>query len=176
MKRLLGSACGKSIGLALCAALLVAGPVAAEEGKGEAMKEVEVQTAPSPVRMDPDKLAGVDLPAGEPFIAPEAILEGRHRPRGAMLYQGKELIMEIYEDDAATFAVTDPFPFDEYVLVLSGKLILTDAGGQVHEFVAGDSLVVPKGFTGTWKMLGNYREFIAIGRAAYENAYSTAEE
>jgi hypothetical protein len=156
------------MGLALCAALLVAGPVAAEEGKGEAMKEAEARTAPSPVRMDPDKLAGVDLPAGEPFVAPEAVLEGRHRPRGAMLYQGKELIMEIYEDDAATFAITDP--------LLSGKLILTDAGGQVHEFVAGDSLVVPKGFTGTWKMLGNYRELVAIGTAAYEKAYATEEE
>jgi hypothetical protein len=33
----------------LCAALLVAGPVAAEEGKGEATKEVKAQTAPSPV-------------------------------------------------------------------------------------------------------------------------------
>jgi hypothetical protein len=93
-----------------------------------------------------------------------------------MLYRGEELVMEIYEDDPATFAVTDPFPFDEFVLVLSGKLILTDAGGQVHEFVAGDSLVVPKGFTGTWKMLGNYRELIAVGRAAYEKAYAAEEE
>jgi len=176
MKRRLGSDCGRYMGLALCAALLIAGPVAAEEGRGEATKEVEVQTAPSPVRMDPDKLAGVDLPAEEPFITPEAVLEGSHRPRGEMLYQGKELIMEIYEDDAATYAVTDPFPFDEYVLVLSGKLILTDAGGQVHEFVAGDSLVIPKGFTGTWKMLGNYRELIAVGTAAYQNAFVTGEE
>lgn len=84
--------------------------------------------------------------------------------------------MEIYEDDPATFAITDPFPFDEFVLVLSGKLILTDAGGQVHEFVAGDSLVVPKDFTGTWKMLGNYRELIAVGTTAYENAFVTGEE
>ena len=93
-----------------------------------------------------------------------------------MLYQGKELIMEIYEDDAATFAITDPFPFDEYVLVLSGKLILTDANGQVQEFAAGDSLVVPKGFTGTWKMLGNYREFIAVAKEAYVNASGAGEE
>ena len=164
------------IGLALCVALLVAWPVVAEEGKGEAMKDVRVQTAPSPVRMNPDKIAGVDLPAGEPFVAPEDILEGSHRPRGEVLYLGKELVMEIYEDDAATFAITEPFAFDEYVMVLSGKLILTDAGGQVHEFVAGDSLVVPKGFTGIWKMLGNYRELVSIGRAAYDKAYGTEEE
>jgi uncharacterized cupin superfamily protein len=46
----------------------------------------------------------------------------------------------------------------------------------VHEFVAGDSLVVPKGFTGIWKMLGNYRELIAVGTAAYEKAYAAEEE
>jgi len=173
MRRRLGSICGKCSGLALCAALLVATPVAAEEDRGEANKEVKVQTAPSPVRMNPDKLAGVDLPAGEPFIAPEDVLEGHHRPRGEVLYRGEELIMEIYEDGPAAFAIAEPFPFDAYALVLSGKLILTDAGGQVHEFVAGDSLVIPKGFTGTWKMLGNYRELVAIGRAAYEKAYPT---
>jgi uncharacterized cupin superfamily protein len=166
------------MGLALCAALLGAGcqHVAAEEGRGEAIKEVKAPTAPSPVRLDPDKLAGVDLPAEEPFIAPEAVLEGSHRPRGEMLYQGKELTLEIYEDGPATYAAGDPFDVDEFVLVMSGKLILTDVGGQVHEFVAGDSLVVPKGFTGIWKMLGNYRELIAVGTAAYENAYGTEEE
>ena len=178
MKRRLGCACAISMGLALCAALLVAGcqHVAAEESKEEALKEAKVQTAPSPVRLNRDKIAGVDLPAGELFIAPEDVLEGQHRPRGEMLYRGKELTMEIYEDEPATFAITEPFPFDEYVLVLSGKLILTDAGGQVHEFVAGDSLVVPKGFTGTWKMLGNYRELIAVGTAAYESAFGTEEK
>ncbi len=172
MKRRLGSAYGKSMGLALCAALLVAAHAAAEEPEGQA----KAPTVLVPVRMSPDKLAGVDLPAGAPFIPPEAVLEGSHRPRGDILYRGEELVMEVYEDDPATFAIADPFPFDEYVMVLSGKLILTDAGGQVHEFVAGDSLVVPKGFTGTWKMLGNYRELVAIGRAAYDKAYGTGEE
>ena len=174
MKRRLGSACGKSMKLALCAALLVAGPVAAEESKKEATKEVKVQTAPSPVRMNPDKLAGVDLPAGELFVPPELILEGHHRPRGEMLYQGKELTLEIYEDGPATYAPGGPFPVDEFVLVMSGKLILTDAGGRVQEFTAGDSLVVPKGWIGTWKMLGNYRELIAVATSAY--GASAAEE
>ena len=164
------------MGLALCTVLLVAGPTAAEEAGGSAKEEVKVQTAPSPVRMNPDKLAGVDLSAGEPFIAPEDILEGSHRPRGDSLYWGKELIVEIYEDDPATFAIAEPFPVDEYVMVLSGKLILTDADGQVQEFVAGDSLMVPKGFTGTWQMLGNYRELIVVERESYENASKTEEK
>jgi uncharacterized cupin superfamily protein len=166
------------MGLALCAALLVAGcqHVAAEESKEEAMKEAKAQTAPSPVRLDRDKIAGIDLPAGEPFVPPELILEGHHRPRGETLYSGKELTLEIYEDGPATYAAGDPFDVDEFVLVMSGKLILTDAGGRVQEFVAGDSLVVPKGWIGEWKMVGNYRELIAIVTSAYEEADAAEEE
>ena len=148
---------------------------APEEAGGNEMEEVKAQTTPSPVRMNPDKLAGVDLTAGEPFIAPEDLLEGSHRPRGDSLYWGKELVVEVFEDDPATHAIAEPFPVDEYVMVLSGKLILTDADGQVQEFVAGDSLMVPKGFTGTWQMLGNYRELIVVERESYENAFKAAE-
>ena len=164
------------MGLALCTVLLIAGPTAAEEAGGSAKEAVKVRAAPSPVRMNPDKLAGVDLSAGEPFIAPEDILEGSHRPRGDSLYWGKELIVEIYEDDPATFAITRPFPVDEFVLVLNGKLILTDANGKVQEFVAGESLMVPKGFSGTWQMLGNYRELIVVDRESYENAAKAEEK
>jgi uncharacterized cupin superfamily protein len=170
MKRRTISYWGACLAVMLGATLALSSPAIGDDPTAGA------KAVPIPVRMNPDKLAGVDLPAGEPFIAPEAVLEGSHRPRGEVLYQGKELIMEVYEDDQATFAVTDPFPFDEFVWVLSGKLILTDAGGQVHEFVAGDSLVVPKGFTGTWKMLGNYRELVAIGTEAHEKAYAAEEE
>ena len=78
-----------TMGLALCSVLLVAGPAVAEDGRESAKEEVKAQTTPSPVRMNPDKLAGVDLTAGEPFLAPENLLEGSHRPRGDSLYWAK---------------------------------------------------------------------------------------
>ncbi|MBW1844813.1 MAG: DUF861 domain-containing protein [Deltaproteobacteria bacterium] len=126
--------------------------------------------APAPTRMNPDKIAGLGLVEEEPFISPDQILEGAHKPRGAPLFRGDELVIEVYEDEPGTFALTQPFPYDEFVMVVSGKLILTDAAGRVQEFVAGESVVVPKGFTGIWKMEGNYRELIAIERTAYDNA------
>lgn len=156
---------GKSVGVALCAMWLISKPAMAEEA--DAVRAVV---------MDPDKLAGIDLPAEEPFVLPEDVLEGNHRPRDEVLHYGEQLIMEVYEDDAATFNFGEPFPFDEFVQVLSGKLILTGADGVPQEFVAGDSLVVPMGFTGTWKMLGNYRELVVIERDAYEKAYGTEED
>ena len=53
---------------------------------------------------------------------------------------------------------------------------LTDADGATQEFIAGESPIIPKGFTGTWKMVGNYRELVVIERRAYEAAYGVVEE
>ena len=154
----------KSVGLALCATLFLSVPVMADDAK-----------AVTTLKLDPEKLAGVNLPAGPPFVLPEDILEGDHQPRGEVLYYGEQLIMEVYEDGPATFRF-DPFIFDEFVLVLNGKLILTGTDGVSQEYIAGDSFVVPKGFAGTWKMLGNYRELVVIERAAYEEAYGAPED
>jgi hypothetical protein len=37
-------------------------------------------------------------------------------------------------------------------------------------------VVVPKGFTGVWKMEGNYRELIAIERTAYDRSHGIEAE
>ncbi len=156
---------GKKAVLALCATILISAPVVADEG-----------SVVRAVRLDPGKLAGIDLPVEEPFMAPEDVIEGTHRPRGEILHYGEQLITEIYEDDALTWKVSEPYTYDEFVLILSGKLILTGTDGVSQEFVAGDSFVVPKGFAGTWQMLGNYRELIVIEREAYEAEYGTPSD
>ena len=102
----------------------------------------------------------------------EDILDGDHQPRGDVLFYGEELVLEVYEDNAARFRLGEPFAFDEYILILDGKLVLTGQDGVKQEFVAGDSLVLPKGFIGTWEMQGNYRELVAIGRDAYDAAFA----
>ncbi len=133
-------------------------------------------TAATPTRMNPDKIAGLGLEEEEPFIPPEDILEGAHKPRGEVLFRGDELVIVVYEDVSGTFAITQPFPYDEFVMVVSGKLTLTDPTDRVQTFVAGESVVVPKGFTGVWKMEGNYREFIAIERTAYDRSHGIEAE
>lgn len=155
----------KRVGFALSATLLLSVPVVADEAKPLRA-----------VKLDPDKLAGINLAAEEPFVTPENVLNGNHRPRGEILHYGEELILEIYEDDPVTLRFDEAFPFDEFIQVLSGKLILTGTDGVRQEFVAGDSLVIPKGFIGTFQMLGNYRELIAIQRESYEKAYGVAED
>ena len=149
----------------LCATLLMSVPIVADD-----VKSVRA------VKLEPETLAGIGLVAQEPFMAPEDVLDGNHRPRGKIPFYGEQLIIEVYEDGPATLRFDEPFIFDEFVTVLSGKVILTGPDGDPQEFTAGDSLVIPKGFTGTYQMLGNYRELIVIERNAYEEEYGVPEE
>jgi uncharacterized cupin superfamily protein len=132
-------------------------------------KSAEAKAAPAPVRLDPERLAAREL--GEyPPLPKEIVLEGSVKHRGHVFFSGEEIVVEVWEAGPAKLSIAEPFPYDEYVFIQSGKLILTDARGKRTEYVEGDSLVVPRGFTGTWEMLGNYRELVVIEKEAYERA------
>ena len=72
-----------------------------------------------------------------------------------------DIVSVIMEAEPTKFEVED-VGFDEFIHVLDGTLILTDKDGHTQRFAAGDFLVLPKGFSGTWETLGNYRELVVI--------------
>jgi uncharacterized cupin superfamily protein len=116
----------------------------------------------APVTFDRDKIAGIGLTAIPPDAYQEILVGGALNMRVATLFEGKELRASIFEcTPAKTSHKTRPTDSDEFVLVLSGKLILTEPNGTAHAYLPGDTLVLPVGYTGTWEMQGNYRE-IAI--------------
>ena len=116
----------------------------------------------APVGLDKDKIAGIGLTAIPPDAYKDILVGGALNMRVATLFQGKELHVSIFEcTPAKTSHRRRPTDADEFVYVLSGKLILTEPNGTKHEYHPGDSLVLPVGYTGTWEMQGNYRE-IAI--------------
>ena len=116
----------------------------------------------APVRLDREKIAGLGLTAIPPDAYKDILVSGELKMRVATLFEGKELRVSIFESTPAkTNHRTRPTDADEFVYVLSGKLILTEPGGKSHEYLPGDSLVLPVGYTGTWEMQGDYRE-IAI--------------
>ena len=144
----------------LAALLLFAAAAAAEE---------ENIGAPAPVRLDAEKLAGLGLEEFEPFPK-EIVLSGRSKHSYHTFFSGEEVVVEVYEAEPAKLKIDEPWPYDEFIYVLSGKLVLTDAKGEVTQYVAGESLVVPKGFLGIWEMQGNFRELVVIEKKAYERA------
>jgi uncharacterized protein len=51
---------------------------------------------------------------------------------------------------------------NEFCHLLEGAIRLTDSQGTSWSFAAGDSFVVPAGFTGTWEVLEPARKLYAI--------------
>ena len=127
------------------------------------------------MRLDANKINGLDLPTEDQWVPAEDVLSGTHNPRGAVLYYSDQIVVSVYEDGPAKYRFNEPFPFDEFVRVESGQVIVSDAAGESEEFSAGDCFVLPKGWTGTWEMRGDYRELIVIERNAYEAAFGPLE-
>lgn len=119
-------------------------------------------SAASPVNFDREILAGVGIPEGALPVPEEDILEGDMKVRRSVLHNGEELRVVVFESTPAKAAHREPFAVDEFVYILSGKLILTESDGTRYEYTSGDALVVPKGFTGTWEMEGIYREIAVV--------------
>ena len=117
----------------------------------------------APVRLDRDKIAGLGLTAIPPDAYKDILVAGELNMRVATLFDGRELRASIFESTPAkTNHRARPTDGDEFVYVLSGKLILTEPNGTVQEFRPGDSLVLQVGYTGTWEMQGNYRELAVV--------------
>jgi uncharacterized cupin superfamily protein len=130
--------------------LLPLGAVAGESDKAKAL----------PIRLEPAKIAYADMSTDFPPWPDEYIESGVSEHRYKTLYSG-DINVEIYEAKPLVLRIDD-YSIDEFVTVISGTLILTADGEPPQRFDAGDSVLVPKGFTGTWEMQGNFRELIVM--------------
>ncbi len=62
--------------------------------------------------------------------------------------------------------VIENFPFTEYVLMISGSVIVTDKDGTSWKFSAGDTFVIPKGWSGDWDVQERMKkQIVRIGAA-----------
>lgn len=124
-----------------------------------------VQAAPEVLPLNASKLRAMKLESTPPFPA-EMILKGKSEHWQRVVHQG-EVVVAIYEAKPALIDISDPFPYDEFVLVLEGQVTLTHIDGEKQTYKAGDTFLVPKGFLGTWDMPHNYRELIVIETKAW---------
>ena len=122
----------------------------------------------SPFKLDPEKLAGKGLEEMPPWPA-EAILEGESKHRNCVFFRG-DIVVEVYEAAPGKFQIVAPY--DEFIHILEGELILVAEDGEESAYAAGDWLMMPKGWKGTWENRGNYRELIAVERKSWEASAS----
>ncbi|MGH1478711.1 MAG: cupin domain-containing protein [Geminicoccales bacterium] len=63
----------------------------------------------------------------------------------------------VWEADVSKTRLID-YPFTECVLMISGRLVITNEDGSSNEFVAGDTFVMPRGWTGIWDIRERMKE------------------
>ena len=117
-----------------------------------------------PIAIEKSFLNGKGLTDGDPGEFDDEGIEREEDSQATFrqhnFHTGK-IMVSVYESDPATVQI-DGSLYDEYVYILEGRLILTPEGGDSYEFTVGDSLVVPKGYKGEWRMPEPYRELIII--------------
>jgi uncharacterized cupin superfamily protein len=118
--------------------------------------------------LDAGQLRVMELESIPPW-PDEFVLSGTNKHWQKILHQG-EFVVVVYESEAAVIDVSYPFPYDEYVLVLEGEVILTSTSGERQRYGVGESFVVPQGWTGTWDMPVKYREKIVVERKAWDES------
>lgn len=122
-----------------------------------------------PVPLEKSYMEGKDLTPGDTsyFDVSYLIREGKAQKFSSHTYFDGKIKVAIYESEPGKVYINS-LPFDEYVHILEGRLILTPEGGEPIEFKTGDSLIVPKGYVGTWDLPEKYREFIIINSPTAE--------
>lgn len=66
----------------------------------------------------------------------------------------------MYRSGKVRFEITEPYGVDEYMHFLEGGVTLTSADGTVTEIMAGDSVVIPKEWTGVWETDGYMKIYV----------------
>ena len=97
----------------------------------------------------------------------EMVLSGTNQHWQKVLHKG-EVVVALYEAMPAVIDISEPYPYDEYVRVLEGSVVLTSSEGERQSYEAGDAFLVPVGWTGTWEMPTRFRELIIIDRKGWE--------
>ena len=143
---------GRSATIVLCSLICILS-LAASGGENSTPKA-------SPLRLEPTKTAYLEMNTDMPPWPQEDIVSGVSEHRYKTLYSG-DIDVAIYEAKPMKLRLRN-YPIDEFVTIVSGTLILTAEGGSPQQFGVGESVLVPKGFTGTWEMQGNFREMIVI--------------
>ena len=128
----------------------------------------------TPIALAQSFLDGKGLTKGDPAEFDGEGIEQETPAQYALhnFHTGK-IMVSIYESEASSVRI-EGSKYDEFVQILEGRLILTPDGGEATEFKTGDSLVVPKGYVGSWEMPEKYRELIIIDTAYLEEGDNDA--
>ncbi len=101
----------------------------------------------------------------EYFVAPEKRLAGNPKQQVWLRYtdpSGK-FMAGTWASEAGKWKIA--YTEEEYCELLEGESIITDAAGNSRRVRAGDRVVIPRGFTGSWEVVTPTKKIFVIYEA-----------
>jgi uncharacterized cupin superfamily protein len=119
-----------------------------------------VPQQPAVIRFD-----ATALDAEEYFLPAEKLLAGNPRQRVWNHYTDRsgKFSAGVWFSEVGKWKIA--YTEEEYCQILEGVSIITDSQGHAVRLSAGDQLVVPGGFTGTWEVVEPTRKTYVIYEA-----------
>lgn len=122
--------------------------------------------APGALPLDAAVLRKMELESIAPFPE-EIIIDGKSETWEKTIHKG-DVVVAVYEFSPAVIKISEPFPYDEFVLVLEGTVRLSDMDDNTKTYKEGDIFLLPKGWMGTWDMPAKFREMVIIETKAWQ--------
>lgn len=96
------------------------------------------------------------------LLAPEKLIAGNPRQTVWMEYRDPSgrFYVGTWESEVGKWSVS--YTEEEYFQVLSGRSLITGEDGHSITVAAGESMVIPRGFRGTWEVLEPTRKTFVI--------------
>ncbi len=113
------------------------------------------------IPLSPDGPEGNGLPPEDLSELPQAkVVEGVVPAHGYVGYTDPtgRYAAGVAEYEAGTIEL-DSWPMDEFCAVIAGSVEISDARGHTQKFGPGDAFVIPKGFSGTWRMPEKFKKY-----------------
>lgn len=96
----------------------------------------------------------------------------RFNPKPSVDPASATTVHEWYQDTTGAFSagfwaseittLSVNYEEDEFCVILEGTVELTDASGHMEVYRAGESFIIPSGFTGTWRNVTPVRKFYVV--------------
>lgn len=97
------------------------------------------------------------------FAVPEQVLRGTTDEKGHIYVTSENgnTMIGVWECGAYAEYLRD-YPYDEMCTVVEGILEITEEGGTLVTYKAGDQFYMAKGFTGLWESKTRFKKYFMI--------------
>jgi len=111
------------------------------------------------VQLDPSQLETVEFSAVTDYPFMKVIGGDNPVSGGLTSFQSSDGKLEVglYRLSQVTLKISN-WPVDEFMYFLEGQVEITDEEGSSNIYGPGDAIVMPKGFSGTWRQLSPIRK------------------